>query len=240
MPGLVEDFAARLGWTIGKVNVLVEGTHDVSIVKHAASLYRSAHGVELLGTDLAVMPAGLGNEGGVQGINRRLPTLRQVAAADPSQSGKLRYRFLGLYDNDVAGRRAIAAISSYDATIKKYSEVFLLRPVMPLKGGADYRAVQHRFESDNEPYKDLDWEMEDLIDPTFLDLFEDEFPTAVRRRITIADRTHRDFTEQGKRDLVKFVQEHAALDELSDVIRLIRALRDYGHLRSDNIIVGPS
>lgn len=237
MPGLVEDFTARLGWAIAKVNILVEGTHDVSLITHAARLYRLAHGVELLGADLAVMPAGLGNEGGVEGINRRLPTLRQVAAADPDQSGKLRHRFLGLYDNDKAGKRAIAAISSYDATIKKYSEVFLLRPVMSLKGGADHRAVQQRFDRDNGPYKDLDWEMEDLIDTTFLDLFENEFPTAVRRRTSILDRTHRDFTEQGKRDLVKFVQEHATLDDLSDVIRLIRALRDYGHLRSDDIIV---
>lgn len=240
MPGLVKDFTARLGWAIAKVNILVEGTHDVSLITHAARLYRSARGVELLGTDLAVMPAGLGNEGGVEGINRRLPTLRQVAAADPDQSGKLRYRFLGLYDNDVAGKRAIAAISSYDATIKKYSEVFLLRPMMSLKGGADRHALEQRFQRDNEPYKDLDWEMEDLVDPTFLDLFEGEFPTAVRRRTTVSDRTHRDFTEQGKRDLVNFVHKHATLDDLSDVIKLIRALRDYGHLQSDNIIVGPS
>lgn len=237
MSGLVEDFTARLGWTIAKVNILVEGTHDVSLITHAAGLFSRARGEELLGPDLAVMPAGLGNEGGVEGINRRLPTLRQVAAADPDQNGNLRYRFLGLYDNDRAGKRAIAAISSYDATIKKYSEVFLLRPVMSLKGGADHRTVQQRFERDNEPYKDLDWEMEDLINPSFLDLFEDEFPTAVSHRITILDRTHRDFTEQGKRDLIKFVKDHATLDELWDVIRLIRALRDYGHLRSDHIIV---
>lgn len=237
MSGLVEDFTARLGWTIAKVNILVEGTHDVSLITHAAGLFSQACGEEILGPDLAVMPAGIGNEGGVEGINRRLPTLRQVAAADPDQSGKLRYRFLGLYDSDRAGRRAIAAISSYDATIKKYSEVFLLRPVMSLKGGADHRAVQQRFERDNEPYKDLDWEMEDLINPSFLDLFEEEFPTAVSRRTTTLDRTHRDFTEQGKRDLIKFVKDHATLDELWDVIRLIRALRDYGHLRSSHIIV---
>lgn len=238
MPGLVEDFATRLGWTIAKVNILLEGTHDASLITHAAELYRSVHRVELLGTDLAVMPAGLGKDGGVMGINRRLPTLRQVAAADPDQAGRLKNRFLALYDSDVAGRRAIAAICSYDATIKKCSEVFLLRPVMSLKGGADHLAVQQRFERDNEPYKDLDWEMEDLIDPTFLDLFEGEFPTAVRRRVTIADRTHRDFTDQGKRELVKFVKSHANLDDLSDLIRLIRALRDYGHLRIDHIVVG--
>lgn len=237
MSGLTENFAAQLGWTLAKVNVLVEGTHDVSLITHAASLFCSVAGVKLLGPDLAVIAAGLGNEGGVDGINRRLPTLRQVAAADTDENGKLRYRFLGLYDNDRAGRRAIAAISSYDATIKKCSEVFLLRPKMSLKSGADHRAVQQRFERDNESYRDLDWEMEDLIHPDFLDLFEDEFPNAVSHRTTILDRTHRDFTEQGKRDLIRFVKQHATLDELLDVIRLIRALRDYGHLRSDHIIV---
>jgi hypothetical protein len=235
MPGLVEDFAARLGWTVAKVNVLVEGTHDVSLVNHAANLYRSAHGVDLLGTDLAIMPAGLGSDGGVEGINRRLPTLRQVAAADPDQSGKLRHRFMGLYDNDFAGRKAIAAISAYDATIKKFSEVFLLRPAMSLKGGADHRALQQRFERDNGLYKDLDWEIEDLVNPIFLDLFEGDYPTAVRSRSTCANLTHRNFTEQGKRDLVKYVIKHSNLDDLVDIIRLIRALRDYGHLRIDHI-----
>jgi len=237
MAGLVENFAARLGWTVAKVNFLVEGTHDVSIVAHAAKLYRAAHGVDLLGTELAIMPAGLGDDGGVGGINRRLPTMRQAAAADPDENGRLKHRFLGLYDNDTAGQRAIAAISSYDATIKKYSEVFLLRPVMSLKGGADHRAVQQRFERENEAYKGLDWEIEDLIDPILLDLFEEEYPTAVHRRDTVADRTHRKFTVQGKRNLVRFVQAHATLDNLSDVIRLIQALRDYGHLRIDHIIV---
>lgn len=237
MPGLVEDFAARLGWTLAKVNVLVEGSHDVSLLVHAAKLYRSAHGIDLLGADLAIMAAGLGNDGGVEGINRRLPTIRQVAAADPDQNGKLRHRFLGLYDNDTAGRRAIAAISAYDATIRKFSEVFLLRPAMPLKGGADHRALQQRFERDNEQCKDLDWEIEDLVNPVFLDLFEEEYPTAVRSRNNSANLTHRNFTEQGKRDLVKFVLGHSTLDDLSDVIRLIRALRDYGHLRIDHIQV---
>lgn len=240
MSGLVEDFASRLGWTIAKANVLVEGTHDVSIIEHAAELYRAAHRVELLGTDLAILPAGLGNDGGVAGINKRLPTIRQVAAADPDQSGKLRYRFLGLYDNDNAGRRAIGAISAYDATIKKYSEVFLLRPVMSLKGGADRRAVEQRFDRDNEPYKGLDWEIEDLVDTDLLDLFEEEFPTAVRGRNAAAERIHRDFTEQGKRDLVKYVQRHATLDDLSEVIKLIRALRDYGHLQISHISTGPA
>ena len=237
MPGLVEEFAARLGWTVAKVNVLVEGTHDVSLIVHAAGLYRSAHGVDLLGTDLAIMPAGLGSDGGVGGINRRLPTLRQVAAADPDQSGKLRYRFLGLYDNDFAGQRAIAAISAYDATIKRFSEVFLLHPTMSLKTGADHRALQQRFERDNGKYKGLDWEIEDLINPVLLDLFEEDYPTAVRSRSNSADLIHRNFTEQGKRDLVKFVLAHSNLNDLLQVIRLIRALRDYGHLRIDHIQV---
>lgn len=237
MPGLTEDFTARLGWTLAKVNILVEGTHDVSLIEHAAHLFYEKNNMEILGSDLAVIAAGIGNEGGVNGINRRLPAVRQIAAADLDQNEKLRYRFLGLYDSDRAGRKAIQAISSYDTTIKKYSEVFLLRPEMPLKNGADHRAVQQRFERANKPYKNLYWEIEDLIHPTFLDHFEEEFPTAVDNRETASDRTHRDFTKQGKQDLIKFVKQYARLDDLLDVIKLIRALRDYGHLQSNHITV---
>ena len=32
---------------------------------------------------------GIGSDGGVEGINRRLPALRQVAAADPDQTGNV-------------------------------------------------------------------------------------------------------------------------------------------------------
>ena len=206
---------------------MVEGTSDVALLNIAAKLYRHSHGVELLGTELSIIAAGYGDEGGVDGINKRFHAIHQVANADRDANGKLSHRFIALYDNDTAGKRAIAAISSFDASIRRCAEVFLLQPVMPLKGGADHRAMQHRFERENSAFRGLDWEIEDLLSHDILRAFEAEYPAAVFRLYETAGRTHREFTTDGKRQLIDFVRDYATLDDVRELIKLLKALRDY-------------
>jgi hypothetical protein len=237
MARLVKDFASKLGWRIARGNVLVEGTSDVAIVKHASSLYQRARGVDLLGQDLAVIAVGYGNDGGVDGINRRLPAIRQVAAADPGPGGKIEHRFIGLYDNDPAGQRAIANICSYDSTIERYSDVFVLQPVMSLKGGVPPQKLSERFARENAAFRGLDWEMEDLVSEDLRRAFDHEYPTATRNMKEIGGRIHREMTVDGKRHLIQFVRDYAELKDIEEVIRLIRALRDYCGLQSDHISI---
>jgi len=237
LAGAVETFAANLGWRIAKSNVLVEGTRDVAIIEHAAELYAAEHGVQLLTGELAVIAAGYGDQGGVGGINRRLITARVLAGSDPDEHGRLRHRFIGLYDNDRAGQGAIRAVSAADITVRPFSEVFLLRPVMSLKGGVDANALKTRFERDNAAFPQLDWEIEDLVSEDVLKAFEADFPTAVFRTRSAGGRTHRDFTDTGKGNLVDYVRDYATLADVTEVIKLIRALRDYTHLRIDHIVV---
>lgn len=237
MPGLVDAFAGKLGWRLARGNVVVEGTSDVALLNIAANLYHNSHGVDLLGTELSIIAAGYGDEGGVDGINKRFHAIHQVANADRDVNGKLSHQFIALYDNDTAGKRAIAAISSFDASIRRCAEVFILQPVMPLKGGADHRAMQQRFERENSAFRGLDWEIEDLLSRDILCAFEAEYPTAVFGVREVAGRAHREFTRDGKRQLVGFVRDYATLADVRELIKLLRALRDYCHLQSDHVLI---
>ncbi|MGE8328668.1 hypothetical protein [Pseudomonas urmiensis] len=237
MSSLVKEFTARLGWHVARGNVIVEGTSDVKIIELAAKLYKETHEIELLGEDLSVIAAGLGDEGGVNGINKRYQAIRQIAAAETAFNQRPAHRFIALYDNDRAGREAIGRITDFDVSISEYSEVFLLHPVMPLKNGTNSQGMKIRFERDNSNYRNLDWEIEDLISEDLLLAFEAEAPGDVSRKPDIGGLTHRNFTRDGKYKLLKFIETYATLKDLSKVIALIKALRDYCHLQHDHIII---
>src|SRR5690606_12109324 len=87
MAGVVELLAQSLGWQVRKTNCIVEGTSDVFYFEHAARLYRERHDVDPLGDDFAVLPAGRGEEGGVDGINDRFRMAKQLADLDLRHDG---------------------------------------------------------------------------------------------------------------------------------------------------------
>jgi hypothetical protein len=237
MQSLVELFAGTLGWKIAPCNFLVEGTSDVAFLWLANSLYFERHGVSLLGGSLAVLASGKGDDGGVDGLNRRLNAVRQMADADRGPDGALRFRFFGLYDNDRAGRRAIDHACQFDRRLRKCGDLFLLYPVMSLARGADCAVLQRRLEYDNRHFTDLDCEIEDLISERLLVAFERKEPSAVVRVTQVCGRKHRDFTRQGKARLQEFCQREARFEDMSDVIKLLRALHDYHRLPIDYIQV---
>lgn len=236
MAGLVEGFARTIGWSICPNNVIVEGTSDVALCWVTAALYFERHQVALLGEEVAILAAGKGNEGGVDGLNRRLHAARQIADADRGPDGSLRHRFIGLYDNDRAGRRAIDVACNFDRRLLKFGDLFLLHPIMPLAAGADHIELRRRFESSNAAFSKLDCEIEDLLSERLLLQFEAAHPDAVREILECAGRKHWEFTRDGKAQLHQFLTEHAKLEDVVDVVRLIRALRDYLRLPTDNIV----
>jgi hypothetical protein len=236
MASLTEDYARRVGLQVRRCNVLVEGNTDAALLGLAAHLYRQKYAVDLLGDELAVLSAGAGEEGGVNGLNRRLQMFRSLADADLDAVGRRRFFFCGLYDNDEAGRRAVRSAQAFDSRLRLGAELFLLHPVMPLARGDPPDVVRTRFERDNVSFRRLDWEVEDLLSQGLLDAFEVEYPTAVRRTVPCADRTHRDFTRDGKHHLHLFARDHAMLDDVTEVVRLLRALRDYLRLHVDHIV----
>jgi len=223
----VSCYGLALGWNLRPKTVLVEGTSDVSFFQLAASLERKATGIDLMGDELAIVAAGVGDRGGTRGVIRELVGLRGIARTTLLPNGKPRYRFIGLFDNDKAGRQAVKFSRDLDASILEHKDVFRLQPEMPISGNLDPKTLQKTFERRNSKYKGLDWELEDLLPQGFLEAFFSEYPGAIARKVSKEGKMHHDFTYDGKARLHRFVKENAVRDDLGAVIEVLKAIRFY-------------
>ncbi len=217
---------ASKGWQLLPRSVLVEGTSDVALFELAAERYRKAMGKNLL-ADIAILAGGEGDRGGTKGVVRELLGLRAIASGYLSPAGRPVYRFVGLFDNDTPGQKAVNFARDADAAILEYRDIFRLRPVMPILANLDPGAVRRGFEKANEPYKGMRWELEDLIGEALMELFLEEFPTALVREHREADACHRELTRDGKSRLVRFCRDNADLASLKGLVDTLHALRCY-------------
>ena len=226
----VARYGRVLGFDIRPRTVLVEGTTDVELFQLAARLEREATGTNFFGDDLAIVAAGERDRGGTQGVIRELIALRGMARTCLLQNGRPRYRFIGLFDNDKAGKQAVKLVREIDSSMLEYKDVFRLWPVMPLPGNLDPGTVQRTFERENEEYKGLEWELEDLLPQEFVEAFVSDYPMAVSRTTPMAGKVHRDLTRDGKARFHRFIKQHAVRADLSAVIGTLKAIRFYLNL----------
>ncbi len=227
MSSIVESWAHQIEWNIGKSNVIVEGTSDASLLYHARNLWLANCTRDIFGDGFAVVAAGKREDGGVDGVNRRLNAVRQLAEVDVDAEGKQRYRFIGLLDNDRAGRRALRWACEFDRRVIRYQDLFLLHPNMPRANGDPGSEVEHRARSLNEKYCNLDWEIEDLLPESLHDEFQNQFPNAILSSQSQNGRTHREFTRDGKVQFRHFVLDRAQPEDIVELVSLACALRDY-------------
>ena len=169
----------------------------------------------------------------MDGLLRELITFRSLGRNVMDANGKQIYRFVGLFDNDHAGRRAIATAKSVGGLLE-YRDVFRLMPIMPLPGNLDQKTVEAAFKKNNESYRGMDWEIEDLISEELALAFIEEFGGAVKTNIAKADKTHREFTKDGKAKFHRYIKENAIRQDLEEVLKLISALRYYFNLPIPN------
>ncbi len=225
MTDLVEMYATSVGWDIAETNVLVEGTMDVSYLKHASLLHAQAHGIQVIDSDFAIIASGEGDDGGVHGVNRALIGIRQNIDATVMSGGK-RHRFVGMYDNDYAGRNAYNLMPLTDTRIRPFVDVFLLQPVMPPVGNG-LTDRQLAATGLNMGYRGMDWEVEDLCSQRILEEFERRHPAAVVHRVAMKDRLHRDINRSAKPELIRLFKETATVDDARDMLALMKLLRGY-------------
>jgi len=228
------DFVARygmaLGFSIRPRTVLVEGTTDVELFQLAARLEYEKTGINFLGNDLAIVAAGERDRGGTHGVIRELVALRGMARTYLLPNGRPHYRFIGLFDNDRAGKQAVKLARDIDSSILEYKDVFRLWPMMPLPGNLDPGTVQRAFERENALYNGLEWELEDLLPQEFVNVFLSDQSMAVSHTKSIAGKVHRDLTCDGKARLHRFVKQNAVYEDLRDVIAVLKAIRFYLNL----------
>ena len=231
----VARYALSLGFTIAPRTIIVEGRTDLDLFTLGAHKERRETGAMLLGCDLAVMIGGDGNEGGTAGVIRQLVTLRNIARTDLGPKGRPRYRFVALFDDDKAGRQAVRAARELDHSIIEFKDVFRLRPEMPMLSNADPTILEKRFREANEPYKNIEWELEDMLSVQILSAFFEEHPNSVTRESRAGDIVHRDLSRDGKARLHRFAKDNAIREDLVKLIGVLKAFRRYFGLEEDGI-----
>lgn len=224
-------FARTKNFNIKPRTIFVEGTTDVKLFELAAKLEKEKTGLDLLGDRLAIIAAGEGDEGGAKGVCRELVSFKNMAKGCLLPSGRPKYRFVGLFDNDRAGRQAISDVRKTDTSILEFKDVFRLWPVMPLSSNLDMEVLRKNFEADNERYKNLDWELEDLLPDSFCETVIKENPTAVYRSCPMHDKVHREWSPDGKAKLHRLVIQYAIHKDLEVVISNMRALWHYLNIK---------
>lgn len=216
---------------------MVEGTSDVAYLRLASQLYRRETGLELLGEDLSIFAAGVGDEGGTYGISERFPTLFEMASLDIDEAGRRRFRVIALLDDDNMGRVAVSGISRGHRRIAEYESIYRLRRSMPLRAGST-RTLADKTKTANACYGTLDCVIEDLISNNLCSRFIKEMPLSVKRQATVSGTgSHRYWTDSGKRELLKFVSENAKNEDMGGMIGTLRALRSYLNLPPDGVNV---
>jgi hypothetical protein len=225
------DPVARYGMAIGLPvlprTVLVEGTTDMDLFALAARLEGDVADPPLIGQEFAILAAGERDRGGATGVVRELIALRGMARTYLLPNGRPRYRFVALFDNDDAGRKAVSLARQLDNSIVEYKDLLRLQPAMSLPGSLDPGDMRRTFDRENAGFRGLDWEIEDLLPESFVDAFLAEHPNAVRRTSTMNGKIHRDFTSDGKADFHRFVKKHAIREDLATVIEVLKVLRYY-------------
>lgn len=234
MTSLTAQYVGILGWVSARTYAIVEGTLDVGFFTRASDLHRQRFGQPIIDDDFAIVAAGRGDDGGVEGVNRALITLRQVMDADRDERGALRHRVLGLYDNDYNGRAGFGLVGRMDQRIRPYVDIFLLRPVMPAVGdGISDRQIETTIA--NQAFPQLDWEVEDLCSERLLQKFEANFPHLVLSKTEVSGKVHREFEREGKVELLRLFEAEASFEDAVEMIRLMRLLRGYLGLPYDHI-----
>ena len=223
----VQRYASTLGFRAQLRTVLVEGTTDVDLFRLAAHWEKKVSGIDLFAGGFAIVAAGIGQRGGTAAVVRELLSLRAVARTLLRPDGRPTYRFVGLVDNDNAGRLAVKRAHELDTSIVEYKDMFRLQPVLPIPTDLDPTSLRRRFESANMAFKSLDWELEDLLPSSLVDAFIEENDGAIRRSATVGGRVHRDFSSDGKAKFHRFVRIHAMQPDLLEVTNTLKAIRTY-------------
>lgn len=229
---ITASYAKHKGWSLKKINLIVEGNLDVTYFNLANKKYLLKNGKSLVGDDLSIFAVGTGNLGGTLGIVDELPTLIKIAAVDLDQNGKRKHRFAALFDFDDHGRDAAQKLPRINRAVVMWQDMFFLQRSLPRRSRESKPLCDH-VEAENSAYQRLDCEIEDLIDQTLVDLFVSEQLRIAKPKRSIANGFHINWSQDEKHALIRFVTAHCTLDEINGLVETLKSLRFYLGLPPD-------
>jgi hypothetical protein len=228
-------YANNFGWTLRRGNIMVEGNTDVRYFERASDLYQHKYSLHLIGKDLSIFSSGTGEDGGTYGIAEKFPVLHSLAKYDVDSNGKMKYRMVALFDDDHMGRQAVRAICQGNRSINEYSQLYLLRRVMPRKS-RDAGPLRQHTRDENSSFKGVDCVIEDLLDPIICDAYAQQYPQHIKVRPVVKDGIKRiSWDQDGKFGLLKSVERESTIDELERFVEVLKSLRFYLGLPPDGI-----
>lgn len=229
----IGEYASREGWPFGTHNIIVEGTSDQEYFHFADELYYKKYKKNLLVEDLTLFAVGDREKGGTKALRTKFRTVRDILKSDPLDAKGRAILVLCILDNDSAGRGLFNALRS-DGFVA-YSDMFLLHRVIPCKHGNAIQ-IEKYIQEANQKWKSWDCEIEDLLSRDLLECFVESNKDSLKRPRDIAEDGHRfDFHEHAKPELLRFVKEYAALDELHKIIDLLKSIRFLLKLDKDGV-----
>jgi hypothetical protein len=233
-PGdLVRRFATLHGWPVAERTILVEGEHDQRYFALADNLYACKTNLRLLGRRLAAFPTGLGGDGGAFGLQRNFHPLRSNMDCDLTSEGRKVFHAIALFDNDLEGKRGFAALTGQHLNYRKWRDVFLLQRVIP-RSTRDCDQIAKLVNAANATWQDMDCEIEDLVSVDLINAFLQENPGAVTRDPERHNNgIHCSFQRHAKGPFIRFVEAHALLPDVEQIVELLKSLRYHVALPPD-------
>lgn len=229
----VRWYASKYGWALARRNIFVEGETDASYLNLASRLYTKEHGLKLLSDDLKVLSVGFGNAGGTDCIKENLLHLWKLIDLDCNSNGRPLFRAIVLLDNDYEGSRTCQYLTDRYIRLRENRDVFVLKRLFP-RESQDPRRLVDIIKNANAAWHDLDCEIEDLLSKEILDVFVEDNPGAVQRQPVLANGCHHfDFTTSGKSALCRWVPTVANLNDVTQIVELLKSLRYYLGLKAE-------
>jgi len=229
----IGEYASRQGWPFGTHNIIVEGTSDQEYFHLANELYLKRYKKNLLVQDLTLFAVGDREKGGTKTLRTQFRTVRDILKTDPLDANGRPILVLCILDNDPAGRGLFNALRS-DGFIP-YADMFLLHRIIPCMHGNPIQLEKYILGA-NQKWKAWDCEIEDLLSRDLLECFVENNNGSLKRPPDIAGDGHRfDFYEHAKPALLHFVKEYASLDELQNIIALLKSIRFLLRLSKDGV-----
>jgi hypothetical protein len=222
---LVKEYASRKGWPIARNNIMVEGDTDCRYFYLADRLYKNEYNKKLICSRLSIFPPGTGNAGGTYGIIDQFPTIRNLAECDIDRNGRVIYKVILLMDNDDSGKKAAKALKEKYSKYVLYRDIFLLNRIQPSKTrdpGQLHKEISER----NELWKDMQCEIEDLIDSKLVEYFLcSNLDYTAKPSLKRDGFSHHYLRDHAKAPLYRFVEENAIIDDLKMIIDTLIFLR---------------
>jgi hypothetical protein len=225
--------ASVVGWAVARFTLIVEGNHDDRYLRLADQLYFQSCAKRLITPGMVILPAGDGPDGGTKRILRDFHVVHRAAQADVDANGRQACRIVAILDDDADGRGAFRSLCRDDINCIGWRDVFLLQRWLP-RTSRNSQEIDKIVKRNNEQWKNLNCEIEDLLALSLLKKFDEVKPAASRKdRVIVGNGHHSEFTRDGKTWLLNYSEANARLEDVVGIVELLKVMRYHFGLGPD-------